>query len=128
MLLPGGQGMKPLSVDLRHRILASVAAGESQTSVAKRYQVSRRTVYGLVQLAKVGDVEPAPHPGNPTAKKLTPFALELLQNWLQAKSDLTLKKIQRRFRDELGIYVSQTAIWKRMRAMKLTWKKNGSCG
>jgi putative transposase len=120
--------MKPLSIDLRRRILTSVAAGESQTSVAKRYQVSRRSVYSLLQRVKEDDVEPAQHPGNPTPKKLAPPALELLRKWLQEKSDLTLKKIQRRLRDELGIHVSQTAIWKRMRAMKLTWKKNGSCG
>lgn len=120
--------MKPLSLDLRERILSSVSAGESQTSVAKRYQVSRRTVYSLVRLAKTGDIKPAPHPGNPTPKKLAAPALEQLQRWLQEKNDLTLAMLQRRFRDELGIQVSQTAIWKRMRAMRFTWKKNSSCG
>lgn len=117
--------MRPIAVDIRKRIVAAVANGESRASIARRFRVSRQTVYNLMktdvevlETAERGDrKEPA------SQEKLTPGILYLMRTWLEEEGSLTLKQLQLRLRDELGITVSHVAIWKRLKAMRLFPKK-----
>jgi transposase len=115
--------MRPLSLDLRLRITGAVDDKETISGVAARYRVSRQTVYDLLRARSLGALKPRRHPGNPTPKKMRPETIEAIRRWLREKNDLTLKQLQLRLQQEYQITVSQKAIWMRLKALKLTWKK-----
>ena len=118
--------MRPLSFDLRSRIVASVNEGHAVCVVAIRYRVARQTVYNLLRAHAQGMLAPAKHPGNPNPRKLDAKAIAALRQWLAEKNDLTLKQMQERLRQECQVTVSLKSIWNRLRALKLTWKKNST--
>jgi len=114
---------QPLSLDLRQRIVAAVHAGESKAAVARRFDVCRRTVTNYARLEAAGALEPKPNILRPL-RKFTPQAVEAMKNWInKEKNDLTLAQMQKRLLDEFGISVSQVAVWDRLTAEKMTWKK-----
>ena len=116
--------MKPLSMDLRQRIVDAVAAGESRSSVARRFRVCHQTVCNLLMyLSERGTLEPL-KTGSADNKKFDETSLSALGSWVEEKNDLTLEKLQRRLQEEFDIEVSLVAIWKQLTAMRLTWKKN----
>ena len=116
--------MKPLSLDLRQRIVDAVAAGESRSSVARRFQVCCQTVCNLLAyLSERGTLE-SQKTGSTNNKKFDAVSLAELRSWVEEKNDLTLEKLQKRLKDEFSLEVSQVAIWKHLTAMQLTWKKN----
>lgn len=116
--------MKPLSMDLRQRIVAAVAAGESRSSVARRFRVCCQTVCNLLgYLEERGTLEPK-KTGSSENKKFDETTLSALRSWVEEKNDLTLGKLQKRLQDEFALDVSQAAIWKQLTAMRMTWKKN----
>ena len=117
--------MLPFSMDLRSRIVAAVGEGEPAAKVALRYQVSLQTVYNYLNAHAQGKLAPAPHPGNPTPKKLDAPAIAALRRWLEEKNDLTLRQMQARLQKEFRVAVSLKSIWRRLKTLKLTWKKNG---
>lgn len=118
--------MRPLSLDLRLRIVAAVDEGESVSRVASRYRVARQTIYDLLRAHEQGNLAPTRHPGNPTPKKLDAPAIAALRRWLKEKNDLTLKQMQARLLKECRVTVSRKSIWRRLKALNLAWKKNGS--
>lgn len=118
--------MRPLSLDIRSRIVAAVDDGETVNDVAELYRVSRQTVYTLRKAHANGTLAPKKHPGNPTPRKLTPDVIAALRGWLEEKNDMTLKQIRERIKEEFLVTVSQKSIWTRMQALKMTWKKNGA--
>lgn len=118
--------MKPLSIDLRQRIVDAITAGESRSSVARRFCVSYQTVCNLLAyLEERGTLEPQKS-GSSKNKKFDDLSLTALRSWIEDKNDLTLKKIQERLQSEFNLDVSQVAIWKQLTAMRMTWKKNES--
>lgn len=120
--------MRPLSLDLRSRIVAAIDDGETVSDVAARYRVSRQTVYTLRRAQANGTLAPKKHPGNPTPRKLDADAIAALRSWLAEKNDMTLKQIQERMKSECHVTVSRKSIWKRMQALNLTCKKNDTRG
>ncbi len=119
-----GQSMKPLSVDLRQRIVDAVTGGESRTSVARRFCVSCQTVCNILgYLEKRGTLEPE-KTGSSANKKFTEASLVAMRAWLEEKNDLTLRELQERLAREFVLEVSQVSIWKQLAAMRMTWKKN----
>jgi len=120
--------MKPLSMDLRQRIVDAVAAGETRSSVARRFRVCHQTVCNLLAyLSERGTLEPL-KTGSTNNKKFNETSLAALRSWVEEKNDLTLEKLQKRLQEKFDIDVSQVAIWKQLTAMQLTWKKNKSRG
>ena len=118
--------MKPYSLDLRQRVVNAMKAGASQAETARRFEISHTSVQNFLKLDASGSLEPKkkkPRRG----KKFTPAALDALKAWLKEKNDLTLKQIQQRLTAQFQIDVSQPAIWGRLTAMNLSWKKNDPC-
>lgn len=61
--------MRPLSLDLRERVVAAVDEGvESQREIAERFAVSLSFVSRLLRRREAGTLEPAPHGGGPTPR------------------------------------------------------------
>ena len=85
---------KPLSMDLRERIIDYVTSGQSSRQAARVYNVAPSTVLRLVAAyRKTGDISPKPQ-GRPPGKfgktaKHRAFLLEMVQR----ERDITLQEI-----------------------------------
>jgi len=114
--------VRPLSNDLRERVVAAVAGGESCRSVARRFGVAvSSAVKWSSRLRATGSVAPAKMGGyrKPTLEPHRDFIVERIAR----TSHLTLHGLK----DELaarGVKVSHNAVWLFLRREGLTFKKN----
>ena len=107
--------MTPYPIELRERIVGFVNEGGSKTEAARIFKIARSSVYRFLDAHEQGQLEPKPCGGSEKR-----FTSEKLQNAVADKPSATL--------DELGatIGVTRSAIWKRLRQIGITRKKN-SC-
>jgi transposase len=112
--------MKPLSNDLRERIIAAVDHREgSRRLIARRFVVDVSCLTRLLRLRRrTGSIEPKPHGGG-KAPVLDQGALERLRHLVEAHPDATL----RRLREELGVGGSIMIIWRALKELGITRKK-----
>ena len=115
--------MKPLSVDLRERILASYDAREgTREETADRYRVSLGMVKKLLQQRrKTGDIRPRHHYSGRKPKILDRHRRRL-RHLLSRQPDLTLAEL----RAATALSCSLPAIHYALAAMNLTYKKRHS--
>jgi transposase len=99
-----------------------VKSGETMAHVARLFQVSYSSVMRYVNLAAKGSLEPKKRTGR-MKLKLTPTIVETIRAWLKEKNDLTLKQIQQKLLEQFQLEVTESAIWYRLAALKITWKK-----
>jgi transposase len=115
--------MRPLSQDLRQRIIAARGRGEGTGSVCKRYGVSRKSVERFWnQHCRTGQCLPQ-QIGGYRRSRLAQYD-RLLQRWIEAKPDLSLAELQQRCQDQLQVSIGITALWHRLRRLGLSYKKN----
>ena len=95
--------MKPLSTDLRDRIVAlHKAGGKSYAEVAEHFSVSVRSVIRFVKLDRQGQaLEPKAHTGGPAPKYDDAFR-DRLRDQVGKHPDATLEQI----REEMGSPIS----------------------
>jgi transposase len=112
--------MKPLSNDLRERILNSVDNREgSRRELAARFSVDVSTITRLLQLRRqTGSSRPRPHGGG-TAPTLDRDALERLRRLVEETPDGTLEALKRR----LGISGSIMIVSRALQKLGLPLKK-----
>ena len=100
------------SSDLRKRVLDYVRGGGSKAAAARRFQVSRASVYNWLQ-APDGLAYQRPGPRHPRR-----LDWEALRAHVRQEPDRTQKERARHFG------VSRHCIWRALRQMGITWKKN----
>jgi len=105
--------MKAYPVELRERIVGFVEKGGSKVEAAAYFQVGRQTVYRYLQASQSGNLAPKPQPGRKKA-----FDDERLRREIKTRPSATLKE----HGQALG--VSHSAVWKRLRQLAITLKKN----
>src|SRR6478752_8121353 len=112
--------MKPLSNDLRRRILEAVDNHEcSRRQLAARFSVNVSTITRLLQLRRqTGSSEPRPHGGG-VAPTLDQGALERLRKLVEQTPDATLEAL----RQEMGISGSVMIICRALQKLGLPLKK-----
>src|SRR5271155_5839181 len=115
--------MRPLSEDLRHRIIQAREKGEGVGEVCRRFGVSRSSVERFwKQHAKTGQCRPKKIGGYRRSR------LEkhdrLLRRWLTEQVDLTLRQLQQRCQERLQIQIGTNALWHRIDRLGLSYKKN----
>jgi transposase len=104
------------SVDLRRRVLRFIARGGSKAEAARVFAVHRATVYHwLSQVADRGDLKPKKAGRKVGGGKLAGVDF---QSYLQRHANATLADMAAHFG------VSGVAIWKRLHAQGLRYKKN----
>ena len=114
--------VRPLSNDLRERVVAAVVSGESCRSVALRFKVSVSSVVKWSQRYRAtGSVAPGKMGGHrkPTLEPHRAFIAERIAQ----TPHLTLHGLK----DELaarGVNVSHNAVWMFLRREGLRFKKN----
>lgn len=114
---------KPLSMDLRLRIVDGVLAGDSVRGVAARFKVSPSSVSKLSQLLRAtGSLVPKPMGGDRRSRENEAHAGRILE--LVCKTpDMTLDEIGADLlQDE--VMVGRTSIWRLLKRHDLSFKKN----
>jgi putative transposase len=123
----GGQHLmtRPLSNDLRKRVVAAVTGGESCRSVAARFGVSVSSVVKWSQRYRAtGSVAPGKMGGH-RKRTLEPHRA-FIKERISQTPHLTLHGLK----DELaarGVKVSHNAVWLFLRREGLRFKKNAVC-
>src|SRR3546814_16168532 len=84
---------RPLSMDIRSRLVSAVADGMSRRSAARRFGVAASTAIKWVdRWERTGDVEPRPQGGDHRSHHLEAHAEEIL-GLIEAQRDTTLEEI-----------------------------------
>ena len=113
---------RPLSGDLRERVLAAVLAGESCRSAGRRFGVSAASVVRWMQRHRsTGSVAPSRRGGGRKP------ALDAHRDFLIERINRTPHLTLHGLKDELaarGVVVSHNAVWLFMRREGLSFKKN----
>ncbi|MBL6459414.1 IS630 family transposase [Belnapia sp. T6] len=113
---------KALSVDLRERVVAAVAAGASRRAAAARFGVSVSSAIRWCTLAQeAGSVAPGPLGGDRRSKHIEAHGA-LIRSLLDRKSDITLKEIRAELA-KLGVSAGIVTIWRFFQRHRLTLKK-----
>ena len=113
---------KPLSLDLRSRVLAAIDGGLSCRQAAGRFGVSASSAIRWVALRRdVGDARPRAQGGDRLSHK-TEAHSALIHAALAEVPDITLVEIKARLAGH-GADVSIAALWRFFRRHRITRKK-----
>ena len=119
---PTKLGMRALSQDLRERIVEAREAGSSSAEVAQRFAVSARTVDRYWQRQREeGHCRAGKHGGH--LRSRLEGHEDTVRAWIEEKNDLTLEALCGRLDKQLGIKLGVSALWYRLEAMGLAYKK-----
>lgn len=112
--------MRPLSIDLRERIVAAVEACEhTLCELAELFAVNVSTIVRLLQrYRRTGSVQPKPHAGG-TPPKLDAKSVARLLELVRQQPDATLAEL----RDRLGVDCSVMTIFRVLKRHRITRKK-----
>ena len=112
----------PYSPDLRRRVLHACAMVEgSRTEIARRFQVSERSVYlWLQQERDEGRTTPKPHAGGVASR----FDAALIRTLHEAQPDVTLAECAARYHAQTGVSISLSSVERLVQALDLRRKKN----
>lgn len=115
---------RPLSLDLRERIIGAVEGGLSRRAAAERFQTSVSCVIKLVQRwRETGSAAPSPMGGYKA------FALAehegLVRKLYEAQPDITLDELHARLA-AMRVKVGRTSVHRFLKALGLTRKKRRS--
>lgn len=116
---------RPISNDLRERVIAAVQNGESCRSVAARFSIAPSSVVKWSQRYRAtGSVRPGKVGGH--RKPVLTAHREYILERIDSASHMTLKRMQNELA-ERGLKVSHNAIWLFLRREGLSFKKNAVC-
>lgn len=113
--------MRAYSMDLRERIVAACASGETAASAAQRFGVCSRTVQRYVERAKRDALVPTPKPGRPPrlAHEQEAAFLALLEespNW-------TLLGLQEEWHKRSGVFLPSSTLHDALKRLGGRFKK-----
>jgi len=115
--------MRPLSQDLRQRIIAARERGAGTGEVCRRFGVSRKSVERFWKQHRLtGECRP---------KQIGGYRRSRLEKhdrtyavWIGAQADLTLSELQKTVSGDLKVSIGITALWHRLEPLGLSYKKN----
>jgi transposase len=110
--------MKPYSMDLRQRVLDDWDAGLPTQQVADKYRVSTAWVRRLKQRRRQSG-EVAPRSARPGPKPSWDEYADRLRQAIRQTPDATLAEL----RDQLGLTVALSTLWRAVQTLGLSVKK-----
>lgn len=111
----------PLSVDLRERVVVAVEAGEMIARVARRFGVTRPTIYSWLALREeTGSLEARAR--SERGRQLDAFR-EQIEEALAKSSSVTLVELK----EQLDLPVGISSVWEALDEWGLTFKKKSAC-
>ena len=117
---------KPLSLDLRSRLVAAVAGGMSRRSAADRFGVSAASAIRWVAAVNAtGSVEAKPQGGDTRSHRIEAFSAVILAA-VMAQKDISLVELAELLRIEHGASFGASTVWRCLDRHGMTFKKNGA--
>ena len=115
---------KPLSNDLRHRLISAVDGGMTRRAAAERFGVAASTAVRWVhQWRQTGSVQPRPQGGDKRSHRIEAHAEEILA-LVDETPDLTLAEIATHLEEAHGLRVALSTVWRFFERRDVTLKKN----
>ena len=115
--------MNPYSKDLRKRIIQAREKGQSAQEVAKRFELSKRSVERYWKSYRTTGHCESKKIGGYRTSRLEPHQKKI-QKWIEKQSDLTLRELQDRCEKSFGLRIGLNALWHRLDRWELSYKKN----
>lgn len=114
---------KPLSDDLRERLIAAVKGGQSRRAAAERFGIAPSTaIKWMDRWRREGHVKPRPMGGDRHSHRIEAHADKVL-DLLEEKPDATLAEIAAHLQETSGTRFSETAVWRLLKRHDITRKK-----
>ncbi len=115
---------RPLSTDLRERLISAVEGGMSRRSASKRFGVAASTaIKWFAQWRQTGDVRPRPQGGDHRSHRIEAHAGEILA-LVEETPDMTLAEIAAHLHAAHGLKVAHSTVWRLLNRHGMTLKKN----
>lgn len=115
---------KPLSIDLRKRLVSAVEGGQSRRAAASRFGVAASTAIKWVdQWRREGRIEAKPLGGDRHSHRMEAHADEILA-LVEETPDITLAEIAEHLEEAHGLRVAQSTVWRLLDRHGQTFKKN----
>lgn len=119
---------KPLSEDLRGRLVAAVEAGLSRRAAAERFGVAAASAVRWVrQWRTTGAVRPKRQGGDQRSHRIEAYRRVILAA-IEAKADITLVEIAAMLSERHGAAFAPSTIWRFLDRHAVTLKKNSARG
>jgi len=117
---------KPLSSDLRERLIDAVAGGMSRRAAADRFGVAASTAVKWVRRWRdTGSKVPRPQGGDKRSGRIEAHAEEILE-LVATTHDITLFEIAVHLERRHGERFAQSTVWRFFDRHAMTFKKNGA--
>jgi transposase len=115
---------RPLSNDIRERLVSAVEGGMSRRSAAKRFGIAASTAIKWVdQWRRMGHVRPRPQGGDQRSQRIEAHAGELLA-LIEEIPDITLAEMAVYLKETYELQVAQSTVWRLLDRHGMTFKKN----
>ena len=113
---------KALSLDLRIRVLAAIAAGASCRQAAERFGVSAASAIRWRARERLeGHARPKALGGDRRSVRIEAHA-DLILGWVKVEPDLTLAELRTRLADA-GVTVAVSSLWRFFERRRISLKK-----
>jgi len=114
---------RPLSDDLRERLVAAVEDGQSRRAAAERFGIAPSTAVKWMNRWRLeGHVKPRPMGGDRHSHCIEAHA-EVILGLIDEKPDMTLAEIAAHLAEACNARFSETAIWRLLKRHGMTFKK-----
>ena len=115
---------KPLSLDLRLRVVGAIEAGMSRRAAADRFGVAASVAVKLFELwQRTGSVEPRPQGGDTRSKRIEAHA-EAILALVAETPDITLVEIAERLERDYGERFAPSVVHRFFARRGISFKKN----
>lgn len=118
----------PYSQDLRSRVISAYDSKEgSQRQIARRFQVSLTFVRNLLKrYRETGSIKPKAYGGRGVIK-IDNDGFSFITKMIDQKPDLTLGELCELLREESGVTVSKSTMYRYIQRLNITRKKKSMC-
>ena len=115
---------KPLPMELRQRVVDFVEEGHTHRAAAAQFRVSIKFVNDMVILKReTGSLEAKPQ-GNGGGHGKLAGVVDWIRRRITEKRDLTLDELVVELRDVQGVVAHRSSVWRHLRGLGLTHKKD----
>lgn len=117
--------MKPISLDLRKRIVAAYGAdGGTYEEIATRFAVGEASVSRLLRRHREkASLEPDPHGGG-QPPRIQPEQYDDLRALVAEQPDRTVQQLAHLWAERFGVNLSRSAMQRALLKAGFSWKKN----
>jgi transposase len=117
---------KPLSVDLRSRLIAAVEGGMSRRAAAERFGVAAASAVRWVQAWRTtGATQAKPQGGDKRSHRIEAYH-DVILAAIEAQVDITLVELADMLRRGHGASFAPSTVWRFLDRHAMTVKKNGA--